>query len=259
MFGFCRVRREFVLRKKIKGMVFIPLAIVLCISLVTSCTDFFTTSLGKWAARDVSKIDVKVTAENVEDLVEQAKGDKEMQLAILDKVVDAAKDASGEEKQELQNAGVGLVLDTTDIMGTVMENIGDINNLESMEDPSEMIDYFTSIVNSIDNLQESTDALTTLIPSDDASIDEYMNGNDIGEGDLALISVLLLASEIQRITDGNSAKDPETLFSEFEDEDISYETLPADLQTDKIKLALGLLGEGSPLTSLEDIFSGFAE
>jgi hypothetical protein len=235
--------------------------IVLLAGVFTSCDDFFTTSWGKWAARDMSKMDIKVSADNIDDLMDQASNDKDLQVKILDELVDASKKASGKDKQKLQDAGVDLALSSTDIVGTVMDNIGDIESFDSMEDPEEMKKYISGIVNNIDNLQGSTDALLQMIPNDQDSIDAFMAGKEV-DTDIALVSVLLIAAEIQNITADDPEKDFEELFEEFnveEEESINIDDLPAELQTDKIRLALGLLGNGSPLTKLEDMFSGFGE
>ncbi len=267
-------------KKQMRGMLLFPLMIILLVGLLISCDDFFTTSWGSWAARDMSKMNFKVSADNIDDLKDMAAGDSAMQLSLLEDLVKAAKNAPPEEKQKLQDAGIELAIESSNIMGAVTNSVDKISELlegdtEEM-DHDEMVSFITDIIGSMDNLQASTDAVTALLPNPDdenydAALEAFVTNGDATNN--VLVSVLLVIAEAEAITAdpelNPNGKTVEELFdammSDEDADDELQELLDRVKESPKINLAADLAdksseklkGTDSPLSALGDVFDEF--
>ncbi len=219
-------------RKQIKGMLLFPLIIILFVGVLTSCDDFFTTSWGSWAARDMSKMDFKVSADNIDDLMDKAANNKKMQAAILDSLVDAVKKAEGEDKKKLQNAGVDLALSCTNVMDTVLNSMAELESL--VDNDGDIGSYVAGLVDSMDNLSESTDALLEIIPLED--VDSFVTANNATNSFFTAILLISAVAEEQGQT-------TEEFFNELTGDNGS-DMLTA-LNDPKVALALALADAAS--------------
>ncbi|MDR2900478.1 MAG: hypothetical protein LBV20_03015 [Treponema sp.] len=257
------------LRKKIKGIILFPLMIVLVTGVLTSCDNFFgmfTNSLAGDMARDPAEVIPVVTADNIDDLKQTAAGNPDLQLKIMEEVaVLATNETDPVKKQKLQNDGVELAVESTNIMGTMTTMISDpvVKDLiEGGGEPNQeqITDLVSGLIDSLGNLQESTEALVATIPSDDASIEAFKKDNE-NTTDIALTSVLLVAADIQQITTDNPDLDFAEVFAEAVSEEgkIDLSVLEAkapNIDLSKTELALGLIGDGSIFEELKGIFAG---
>ncbi len=256
-------------RKLTKGSLLFPLTIVLLAGILTSCTDFFTTSWGEWAARDKSTLVKNVTSDNIDELMATAANDKEMQVIIMNNLVDAvSKEENPDKKKKLQNAGVELALSTTNIMDTVLGSVGELTSLMDggdggEVDTDEVITYVTDILNSMSNLQGSTDNLSAMINIED--IDNLVDENNAMN--MALTSVLLLCAEVQSVA--SEEKPMQDYFDDLADsgnfDPNDSTTYPEEFQDNPkfelaIKLGMGSIdkiSDDSPLASLKDMLEQF--
>jgi hypothetical protein len=114
---------------------------------LNSCTDFFTTSWGELFKRDPNK--VKVTASNVYDLLDAAKGDPELSRAILDKINAGSDDT-------LKRAAIKAANQAAGISTVVLENVGDlIDAADSNKDDRE--EAFRKVAENIQKDMTSND------------------------------------------------------------------------------------------------------
>jgi hypothetical protein len=166
-----------------------------------SCTEFFSTSLAPWAARDPDKLIPTVTASNVSGLVEKAENDPDLSLALLKKISDAAKNASDKDKAELQNAALGAATNAAGLGQAVLNNAGKI---ASMNDPDEAKELLTKAINDMANLEAAASVLTGTLPdpTDAASLTKFTDAAN--PDDLATAAALLLAGEAKKNGDVDS-------------------------------------------------------
>jgi hypothetical protein len=95
--------------------------------LMNSCADFFSTSWGEFFKRDPQK--VRVTASNVYDLLDTAKGNPELAKAILDKIyADVKPDDKSADADTLRNAAIKAANQAAGISTVALENIKDLIN-----------------------------------------------------------------------------------------------------------------------------------
>jgi hypothetical protein len=257
-------------KKKLKGILLFSLIIVLLISVFTSCeggfVGFFTNSLGEGAARDMSKMDIKVTEKNVDSLIDQATGNPDMQAKILETLVDVvAKTEDPVQKKHLQEAGVDLAIKSTNVTDTVLSSASEIMDLieESQDnedvDPAGMVDYFTGVINDMGNLGKSTDDLMKILPNkedfdgDDeaytAAVKAFVGEEADGAVNNVMVSVLLVCAEAQEVTgDDDIGALLTRMMNEEEDPNLSEEEkvameekLDVLAESPKIALAIELL------------------
>jgi hypothetical protein len=100
--------------------------------LMNSCADFFSTTWGEAFRRDPKN--VKVDSSNVYDLLDAAKGDKELSRAILDKIDAKSSDTMKQAAIKAANQAAGL---TTLVM----------ENAQTLIDVSKGGDYKDAITN----------------------------------------------------------------------------------------------------------------
>jgi hypothetical protein len=163
----------------------------LFLSLVfVSCTNFFTTSWGEWAARDPASLIPTVTRDNVDKLVSDAENNSDLSLEVLKGIGKSVENASGEDKTKLQNAAVTAAANAANLTNTLINNVPNIANLEKPEDVKDLV---TSTLNSMNNLTPTADALTGILAQD---TDAFVNS--ASAEDLALAAALILAGEAKK-------------------------------------------------------------
>jgi hypothetical protein len=91
---------------KIHSVTGLSLLCLLALLLLSGCPDFVSTSWGAWAKRDPGKLIPTPDSNNVSDLVDAARGDKEFAKELLGKIKGEVNNAQGEEKAALQGAGI---------------------------------------------------------------------------------------------------------------------------------------------------------
>jgi hypothetical protein len=178
---------------------FFPLGLVVFGSLVLSCTDFFSTSLAPWAARDpASVIPAEIDAGNVNDLITIAESNPDMSLEILKKINNAVQDAGEEDASSLRAAALQAAANASNLGPTLLNHVGDITSV--LEEPADVANLVVDAINDMSNLGETRDALTVMFseregPAFDAFI-EKANADD-----LAIAAAVLLAAEAKDMLD----------------------------------------------------------
>ncbi len=205
------------LKKHIQGTAAFPLLAVFLIGMLTSCTGFFSHSWAEWAARDRSKMEIKVTADNIDDLMDKAENDRDLQLAILRNLAGAVNGTSGRDKQKLQNAGIELSISCTGMVSAMLRSIDNPSDLDGMGQ-SGLANYFSGSIRYMTNLQASTDYLLQILPPDMGSV--LALASDGNAVDMALASLLLICAGAEK------DPDPVGYIENFDGNDISgkYDT-----------------------------------
>ena len=161
-------------------------AIPVILVLFGSCTDFFSTSLASWASRDPDKLVPAVTTDNVDELVASAENNPDLSLAVLKKIRSAAKGATGDNKQKLQDAALEAAVNASGLGQAVLGVATDLASLE--DDPRAVV---TDAIKGMNNLDDAALILSEII-DDDFDMDKA------DPNDLALAAVVLLAGEAKK-------------------------------------------------------------
>jgi hypothetical protein len=157
-----------------------------------SCTDFFTTSWGKWAARDPASLIPNVTASNVDELISMSENNPDLSLEVLKKIGKASGSSSGGDKAKLQNAAITAAVNASNLTNVLMNNVSNVSSLKEAEDVK---DLMTNTLNSMDNLTSASDTLTGILAQDTAFTDSA------SADDLAMAAALILAGEAKKAGD----------------------------------------------------------
>jgi hypothetical protein len=179
----------------------LPGVFVLCMVLVlSSCTDFFSTSLAPWAKRDPSSLIPGVNAGNVQDLISQTESDPDLSLAVLKGIQEALKGTTDpDEKTVLRNAALQAATNASGLGGAFLANAGEI--VKTLNHPDELKTTAINAINNMTNLDEVTDILLNgIIPppaSDPVEFVSFIDGAPAT--DLALSSTVLLLGEAQKL------------------------------------------------------------
>jgi hypothetical protein len=119
--------------------------------LMNSCADFFSTTWGDFFKRDPKN--VKVTASNVYDLLDTAKGDPELSKAILDKIYTTVK--SGDKSADadtLRRAAIKAANQTAGISTVALENVkGLIDAVDSNDKEKALKEVANKILKDLGN------------------------------------------------------------------------------------------------------------
>ena len=175
---------------------FLSVLFILAITaLLVSCTDFFSSSLASWAARDPANLIPDVTIDNVNELIEIAQNDPDLSLELLIKIEEAAEGASGGEKAELQAAAVDAAANAVGLGQTILNSAGELAGIEDAESAKDAI---LGAIDSMPNLEDACAALYELLPKDPSG-EEFENFiNTATPDDIALAAILLLAGEAKK-------------------------------------------------------------
>jgi hypothetical protein len=180
-------------------------ALFLCFS----CTDFFSTSLAPWAARDPSKLVPAVTTGNVDELIALAENNPDLSLEVLKKIKAAAENASPEDKAKLQAAALEAAVNASGLAQSVLNNAGEISSIANADDAKKLV---LDAVNSMSNLEEAGSLLNQIIPApadplhpeDDPAFTSFTDNASVDE--LAMAAVVLMAGEAkQTVNSGGTA------------------------------------------------------
>lgn len=180
---------------------------VLAGTVFTSCTDFFTNSLGSWAARDRSKMTITVTADNIDSLMKKAENDPELMMAILRNMKSAIDKASGADKIKLQIAAMNISVGASGIMGAVLTNLGNVEALGD-KDVDGLIDLFMDVFEDMPNLGPSSFYLMDCIDPASPQFDALVTSSNTGD--------LVLAAAILLLAEAKANSDPEVFLENFD-------------------------------------------
>jgi hypothetical protein len=158
-----------------------------------SCTDFFTSSWGEWAARDPASLIRNVSAGNVDEYLAMAENNPDLSLELLKKISGAVAGASGADKVHLQSAAVTAAVNASDFTNVLMSKTADASTLEDAEDVKKLI---TDALNGMGNLTPASDALTGVLAQDPAAFKASASADD-----LATAAILILAGEAKKAGD----------------------------------------------------------
>jgi hypothetical protein len=124
--------------KKLKALS----AALIVLFLMNSCVEFFSTSWGEIFKRDPKN--VKVTASNVNDLLDAAKGDPDLSKAILDQI-------NSESPDTLKLAAIKAANQAANISAMALENIGDLLDALDNKDSKAQEKALREVVENIQN------------------------------------------------------------------------------------------------------------
>jgi hypothetical protein len=172
--------------------------------LCASCTDFFSSSLGSWAARNRRNMKPNVNAGNAVGLVSQAENDPDLSLGVLKGIDDAVKNASGSDKIKLQDAALGAAVNASGLGASVLNNAGEFSSADNSEKAKDMV---VDAINDMKNLAETSAVLGSILPDPDADPEGFQAFADAADpNDLAMAAAVLLASEGKKhVDDGDEA------------------------------------------------------
>ena len=189
-----------------------------------SCTDFFSTSLFPWAARDPGSFIPEVTLDNLEELKQLFEDDPEASLALLKKIRDAAKaqGLSEDEINQLLAGALGTAVNSAGLGQAVLGAVGSMSNFGDMSDEEVREALFGSIAN-LSNLEETSSILSDMLPepgTPPAFSQEFRDFTDSASADdLAMAAVVLLLGAAVEVAEGD--------FNQFLDDPVSiWNTIP---------------------------------
>ena len=223
-------------------------------ALFVSCMDFFSTSMASWASRDKNKMVPPVTAGNVSDLVNMAENDPDLSLAVLQKIKDAMDNASGDDRQILQEAALTAAVNAVGLGQSVLGALEKLSSIGGDDAESQAKDTVLKAINDMTNLDSAGQALLDILPSPDS--DEFdaftaqANAND-----LALAAAVLLAGEAKSQA-GNSENGMESYIDDVADRIESGDLNESERLAQALALAAALEGREDELSQpLKDVLS----
>ncbi|MDR0877385.1 MAG: InlB B-repeat-containing protein [Treponema sp.] len=217
-----------------------------------SCTEFFSTSLFPWAARDPASLLPPVTAGNVQELLKLSESNPDMALALLKGIKDTVSGASDEELAALQGAALEAAAliaaaNAVALGPTILNTLGNANDISGMmEDPDSVKDMILDTLNSLPNLEESSSLLTEILPEPGTqAFDDFVE--KANSEDLVMAAALIIAAEAKGNID-----DPDYISN------IDPENPPAEaaLAAALAVAAVGKMDESGTGGSLKDILKG---
>jgi hypothetical protein len=177
---------------------FLGLPWFLAALVLISCTDFFSSSWGTWAARDPSELVPPVTPGNVKELVSMAENDPDLSLEVLKGIKKAVGKAGGQDKAKLQNSAITAAVNASNMGNALLNNAAD---LAGMEDAEMVKDLLIDTINGLGNLTSAADNLTVILPdpSDTAAFGAFVDS--ASADDLALAAALIMAGDAKKSGD----------------------------------------------------------
>jgi hypothetical protein len=218
-------------------------AVLVAAGLVCSCTEFFSTSLAPWAARDASSLIPPVTTGNVNDLITGSENNPDMSLAVLKKIQDAVNGASAEEASSLQAAALQAASNASGIGPVLLNKAGNISDV--VNNPDSARDMVVDAINEMPNLKETGEALAAVLPEPGTpAFDAFVE--KASADDLATAAAVLLAAE---------AKDKDADFIN------NFDPAAANTSSAQLAVALGTAAskkfdEGDSSGRFKDILGG---
>ncbi|AEF80687.1 hypothetical protein [Leadbettera azotonutricia] len=194
--------------------------------LFVSCTEFFSTSLAPWAARNPDNIIPAVTTGNVDELIAMTENNPDMSLAVLKKIEDAAKNATGDAKTALQTAALEAAVNATGMGSAVLNNVDKLVTVDEDNAKKLVLDA----IHDMKNLDASCKTLMGILPppppityppTPDPAFDAFTANANPDE--LAMAAAMLLAGEL------NKQDDPEAYINDFDPKNINDPESSANL------------------------------
>jgi len=171
-------------------------ALVALSLLLGSCTDFFSTSLAPWAARDPGSLIPAVNADNVNDLLRLAENDPDMSNAILRKIRDAVNGANSDDRVKLQSAALTAASNASGMGNALLKQAGNISQITE----GDAIDLVADMLNDMKNLQEAAVNLEYILPDPGTpAFNEFVDNSNAD--DLAIAAALLIAASAKDSAD----------------------------------------------------------
>jgi hypothetical protein len=162
-----------------------------------SCTEFFSTTLAPWAARDSASLIPPVTAGNVQDLIAQAENNPDLSLAILQRIKTAKETAKGEELSRLQAAALEAAVNATGLGSSLLSKAGEISNVVGDADKAK--DLVIDAINGMSNLSEASSLLDAILPKSGDGSAAFQSFVDASSSEnLAMSAAVLLAAESKK-------------------------------------------------------------
>ncbi|GHV94773.1 hypothetical protein AGMMS50293_10930 [Spirochaetia bacterium] len=169
-----------------------------------SCSQFFSTSLAPWAARDPASLIPPVTTGNVNELIEMAENDPDMSLEVLKRIKDAAQNADSDKAGDLQAAALKAAANASGIGSALLQQAGNISEL--MDNADNAIDLIVDVLNSMNNLNAAGDNLVEILPTPGTSEFDAFVAKSSAD-DLAIAAAVLLAAEAKSVSDSKDYLD----------------------------------------------------
>ncbi|MDR1947957.1 MAG: hypothetical protein LBQ38_01055 [Spirochaetaceae bacterium] len=213
---------------------------------VTGCTDFFSTSLAPWAARDPASLVPPVTAGNVRELILQAENNPDLSLAILKGIQNSVGSASPEDRRSLEAAALEAAGNATGLAASLLSQAGKISSV--MGDPDKAKELVVDAIKGMSHLNETRDLLADILPRNPDSEEFKAFTQNAGAEDLVMAAAIILAAE------SGESPNSDDFINNFD---------PNSVSTPSLKLAVSLataaadkpeLLEGD--SPLKDILSG---
>jgi hypothetical protein len=168
------------------------LSAALAVTLLASCSGFFTNSLASGLARDPDKLVPAVTTDNIDELISQSEGNPDMAAAVLNGIADAMAGASAAEQAELRAAAVNLASTASGVGVAILNDAGTI--LENL-DGADVVSNISDAIGGLSNLGSTASALVTILPSPDDTVAFDAFVAQATADDLAMAAVVLLADK----------------------------------------------------------------
>jgi len=175
---------------------------------IASCTDFFSTSLFPWAARDPNSLIPTLTAQNIDDLLKLAENDPNLSLALLKKIQSAKNGMSVADQQKLMNASLQAAVNAAGLGQSVLGAAGSLATIDfkAADATDQAKNAVLNAVGSLSNLDAASQALLGTLPQPGSNpaapsqefIDWAKNANP---DDMAMAAVVLVAGGIGNISD----------------------------------------------------------
>jgi hypothetical protein len=168
------------------------LLLIFLLAAAISCSQFFSTSLAPWAARDPASLIPPVTTGNVGELITMSENDPDMSLEVLKRIKDAAKNADPDKASDLQAAALKAAANASGIGSALLQQAGNISEL--MNNAGNPQDLIVNTLNSMNNLNSAGDNLVEILPAPGTpEFDAFVA--KASADDLAIAAAVLLAAE----------------------------------------------------------------
>jgi hypothetical protein len=160
--------------------------------LLTACNEFFSSTWGESFARDPSG--VKVTASNVDELLQAANGDTKASRAILKKL-------KGTKNPKLQAAAVKAANQAGGLTGLALSNLGTLTDGASAENEDALKELAGTVLaeakkNDISGIAEDIAGILPVTDSPNGPVFEGDFIDSVSTADLTLLLVTLMLSEV---------------------------------------------------------------
>ncbi|MDR1318014.1 MAG: hypothetical protein LBJ90_00185, partial [Treponema sp.] len=174
---------------------FTPLMSLVAAFSLCSCTQFFSSSLAPWAARDPSTLIPPVTAGNVDELIKIAENNPDLSLEVLRGIDKAQRNSGGSEKAALQAAALKAASNASGMGTALMHQAGNIS--EIMEETGNAKKLVADILGDMNNLNKTSDILVNTLPAPGTPEYDVFAGKASAD-DLAMTAAIMLAAEAKK-------------------------------------------------------------